>query len=148
MLSILKDSNPKLREISKYVMDLTEVEALANQMFETLKAYPNGVALAAIQVGVPVRMFIIRKGLAAKHKIHHTIVNPIWKPLSQLKQVNEGCLSFEGVTENKMRYLAIAVTYTTTTGKEVKKTITDPLIAQIFQHEIEHFDGILLTDKG
>jgi len=148
MLNILDDSNSILREISKDVVNFTEADAmLVTLMFETLKANPNGVALAAIQVGTPIRLFIIKKGLAAKHKIHHTIINPSWKPMSQAKSTDESCLSFKGVNALKMRHAAIFVTYTTTNGKEVKKMIADPLIAQIFQHEVEHFEGILLTDR-
>jgi peptide deformylase len=149
ILNVIDDSDPRLREksVELLAVDMEKIEALEQDMFDTLAQYPTGVALAAPQVGVNVRMFIIRKNLAKQRNIHHTIINPTWKPLSVKEPMGEGCLSFEGVQVTKARHRAVVITYTTTNGKTVTKTVTDKLIAQIIQHETEHLDGIVLTDK-
>lgn len=147
--TILKGSDPRLRNKSVPMTDLERISflpALEKDLHDTLKEYSNGVALSAPQIGFLWRVFVIKKSLAKASNIHWTIVNPRWSPKSQPKQMEEGCLSFDKKQFKKSRYPVISVTYYTVQGKEVKKTITNSLIAQIFQHEIDHFEGILLMD--
>jgi len=148
-LVILADGNPELRLRSEPVAEdgIKGVADLSRDLRETLNSHPNGVALAAPQCGVRLRVFVIKAGLARANNIDHTLVNPSWTPFGQKEPMGEGCLSFEGVNVVKARFRAVKVTYTTLQGKKVTKTVTNKLIAQIIQHEVEHLDGVLLTDK-
>jgi peptide deformylase len=121
--------------------------ALASDMTQTLVLSNAGIALAAPQVGHAVRMFVIRPSCARRFGMHHVIINPSWRPASQKARRREGCLSFPGVFVDKQRHPAIVAEWTDHAGKHRKKTITDPLLAQIFQHEVEHLTGVLLTDR-
>jgi len=144
-LPILKDTDPRLRIKSEPVND--DVTFIADEMFKTLAEHPHGIALAAPQVGVHLRLFVIKKSYAKKMNISYAIVNPTWAPAAPKTPMEEGCLSFENVRETKSRHPKIKVTFEDLNGKKYTKLIADPLLSQIFQHEIEHLDGILMTDK-
>ena len=148
----MEDGDPRLRAESAPV-DVGDPKTmdwalgLAAQMTALLTADDRGIALAAPQVGHSVRMFVIRPSFAKRFGMHHVVINPAWRPVSQKRARREGCLSFPGVFVDKQRHPAIVAEWTDRSGKRKRKTITDPLMAQIFQHECEHFSGILLTDK-
>jgi len=143
-LKLLDQFDPRLREVSAKVEG--PIKDLAEEVLAVLKENPQGIALAAPQVGVPLRFFVLRKAYAAKKQLSWAIVNPTWVPLSLAAKRPEGCLSLPGLQKIKFRHTAIKVTFEDLNGKVYTRTITDPLLAQIFQHEIEHLDGVLLTD--
>lgn len=81
-LPILKDNDPKLRIKSEPVND--DVSFIVEEMFKTLAAHPHGIALAAPQVGVHLRVFIMKKSYAKKMNISHTIIqSPFPRPKCQ-----------------------------------------------------------------
>jgi peptide deformylase len=148
MLSILKDSNPILREKSLEVTNYGEAGVLATEMLSTLKLYNHGLALAAPQVGSLLRMFVIKKELAKLAKLSATIfINPSWKLMSMWEAMPESCLSSEGVTKTMRRHPRILFGYTDLAGKTHKTFVTHKLIAQVIQHECDHLDGILLIGE-
>jgi peptide deformylase len=124
---------------------------LAEEMFQTIYEH-NGVALAAIQLGVPLRMLVMDIGFDAGQEVY---VNPVIKEVyGETLQRQEGCLSLPGLFETVTRHPRIVVeAYDLNGTKIVIDTISSAgddeqqmLRAQAFQHEIEHFDGILMLD--
>jgi peptide deformylase len=147
-VEVLEAPHPILRMVASHVepTDLHEAKVLSQAMREALVRSGLGVALAASQVGVPVRMFVIKKQLAEKANVDHTMINPQWAPIGERCDVKEGCLSFGPAVATKKRYQAVEVTYTDLRGNKKTKVVQN-LIAQIVQHECEHLSGILLTDN-
>jgi len=144
MLKILKENDPILREKSAEVTDIQAAIALNYQMQVALNSTKTGLALAAPQVGVLIRMFIVKPEIAQRNKIPHIIMNPSWVPMSPAVSMQEGCLSFEGVTEKKNRFPKIRLKFMNTQGVYQTKLITDQLLSQIVQHETDHLNGVLL----
>ena len=110
-------------------------------MFAVMYQY-KGVGLSAIQIGIPLRLIVADVGEGRE-----VYLNPKVERIGGTKKVvSEGCLSFPGVYEQVSRYTKITISYTDIDGN--KKTLNaSGLRAHMLQHEIEHLDGILLSDK-
>jgi peptide deformylase len=142
ILPILTQHSPILRQISKEIKEVTpEVKKYALDMIETMKN-SNGVGLAAPQIGCNIRLIVIEY---KKNSI--TMINPIIQKKSILENVSEeGCLSIPGTFGNVKRHTNIVVEMTDLSGN--KQTIkAKGMFARIIQHEIDHLDGVLFTDK-
>jgi peptide deformylase len=144
--------DPKLSEQSAHVRDINdEVKALAADLLETMKQH-NGAGLAAIQVGVPLRMFAICGAppviVGEKPGDPFVMVNPLWlQSMGTGKRLlNEGCLSFPGVEEVVERCEQVLATWTDLDGQTHTEVFTG-LQAQVVQHETEHLDGHTFLDK-
>ncbi len=134
--SISKPINPKEK--------LTSI--LAKRMLKSVKDPNNpGVGIAAPQVGINRRMVLVKR-YDKEDKPFEVLINPeiIWKS-DLLQKGFEGDLSFdEG--GNIMRHYAVQIQYDQLNG-EKKTEILEDFTAVIFQHERDHLDGILLTDR-
>ena len=142
ILEIKKYGEPVLREKSLPVEEITpEILSLIKDMAETM--YTNsGIGLSAPQVGVSKRIIVVdgqEKGLIA-------LINPVITNREGEKITEEGCLSFPNLYSNIKRSSKITVTALNQEGEQVEFT-DENLIARIFQHEIDHLDGILFIDK-
>ncbi len=117
------------------------LDLIGERLYKTMIA-ENGIGLAAIQVGLDIRMFVT--SLPFPHKI---ILNPKWEPSpSGFEYARmEGCLSFPGWLVPVKRFDAIKASYYNVEGKQVKLNLKG-LAAQVFQHETDHLSGILLID--
>lgn len=159
ILPIIGYGDPVLRkvgeEISKDYPNLKEV--IAN-MYETMyNAY--GVGLAAPQVGLAIRLFIVdcepfsdsddlSKEEAAQLKgFKKTFINAkILKEEGEEWGFNEGCLSIPEVREDVFRHEQITIEYYDEDFNK-KTEVFDGLIARVIQHEYDHIEGILFTDR-
>ena len=145
MLKIITEPNPILRKKSLMVADVLapKVQKLAKEMMETLLASEDGVGLAAPQVGQNTRIIVIR------HKdADLVVINPKIVKRSLLKEWGEeGCLSVPGKYGEVRRNKQVTVKFLDQFGKE-KIAEAKGLLAVIFQHEIDHLDGILFIDKA
>lgn len=147
ILGITLYPDPTLLVKSK---DVTEAEKEAvvpflADMFETMQAN-KGVGLAAIQVGVPLRIFVLDTSkYGGKARV---CINPSFKvlPNTGIVTANEGCLSFPKEYVEVARFKEIEATYTNGGGELVTEILTG-LDAVAFQHELEHLDGKTLADK-
>lgn len=103
----------------------------------------DGVALSAPQVNVPLQFFIARRGLYQ----HDIIVNPTWQPIenAQKSLVEEACLSLPGLVGQVNRWDEICVNYENINGEKFDKKLSN-FHAQVFQHEVDHLNGILFID--
>ena len=119
---------------------------LANDMLETMDE-AGGVGLAANQVGILKRIFVYDCS-HTQSGLRGAIVNPVWTPLGAQQQIGpEGCLSIPGKQGTVKRAKNIKVKYNDLTGEE-KIMEAEDFLARIIQHEMDHLDGILYTDKA
>ena len=116
------------------------LESLGKEMLRSLKKF-NGVGLAASQVGFPVRLFVVGFGGGL------IFVNPSLEVLDWSEvSVQEGCLSVPGERRKISRAKRVRVTAQNTSGQSVSLE-AEGLDAIILQHEYDHLDGVLLTDR-
>jgi peptide deformylase len=120
-----------------------DLAQLAADMHETMRAAP-GVGLAASQVGRLLRMFVYDTGDEGESG---TLVNPeiIWAS-TETVEAEEGCLSLPGTYYPVTRAVAVKVRAQDVTGAPVERE-GEGFLARIFQHEIDHLDGILFIDR-
>lgn len=146
ILPILKEPNPLLREKTAEVKETQFGSAglleLVKSMKETMKA-AQGVGLAANQVGQDLRLFV-----AEVEGKFYVVANPrITKTSAKTVPMEEGCLSLPGVWGVVERPENAEVEGRNQFGKKIKIKARG-LLARIFQHEIDHLDGILFIDKA
>jgi len=128
----------------------TDLQKMIANMIETMRAAP-GVGLAAPQVGVPSRVIVVEFGddqdEEAPKKLY-TLINPEITFSSEGKVSGiEGCLSVPGLLGEVDRYTKVVVRGMNRQGKIVKIT-AEGWLARVFQHEIDHLDGILYPDRA
>ena len=140
-----------LRNNSEYITKEDNISALATSLFDTLKI-EEGIGLAAPQVGVLKRMFIINTESVVAHDssfelIKRVVINPEIITYSNNKVLfKEACLSVPGICERVERPAEIVVKYFNEQMMPEKRTISG-LEARIFQHELDHLKGILFIDR-
>lgn len=121
-----------------------EFRAFIDDMFETMIG-ANGCGLAAPQVGVAKRFFV----LIADDDVRRVFINPqILKTSAELESYEEGCLSIPGFSENISRPASVSVTALDQNGKRFTIENATGLLARTIQHENDHLDGILYIDHG
>ncbi len=116
---------------------------LAERMFELMSAV-RGVGLAAPQVGVNLRFFVA--GPVAQGDDRRVYVNPVILSAEGRQEEEEGCLSFPGMTCRIKRYGIVTVAAYGLDGQIFQQT-GQGLLARLFQHEIDHLDGVLLVNR-
>ena len=143
-LVIIPDS--KLRLISEPVKEITdEIRKLADDMLETMYDAP-GVGLAAIQIGVPVRMVTMDVSKSEEERQPMVLINPEITWASEEKRVyEEGCLSIPEYYEEVERPDRVRFRYMNLQGETVEQD-ADGLLATCVQHEIDHLNGVLFID--
>lgn len=122
----------------------SDVERVVQDLKDTLEA-AHGAGLSAIQIGVPLRVMVLATPFGPQELINPEIISLG----GELRRVPEGCLSLPGVWESVERYsevrvMALSGEYPVTL--DLKDYEGFPL-AQAFQHEYEHFNGITMADK-
>ena len=167
MKKILQKESSVLRKIALNVPPETisspRIQNIIKEMKEALSSQDDGVAIAAPQIGYPLRMFIIShkiKNIVKKKKKNEekekeinfeqdsVFINPLIKKISKEKQiVEEGCLSVRYLYGKVNRSNKALVEAYDEHGKKFTRGGTG-LIAQIFQHEVDHLNGILFIDKA
>jgi peptide deformylase len=149
LLPILRYPHPRLRDRSEEVHKIDDdLRRLVTEMVDTMYA-ANGAGLAAIQVGMPLRLFVIDGQITggAEDAGALVLVNPQIVEISKESQTgDEGCLSFPGIFVPVKRGLRVRVTATDMDGKPIEIEGQD-LLARALQHEIDHLDGKLLIDN-
>ena len=104
----------------------------------------KGVGLAAPQVGVPLRLFII--SLDGSKEVLKVYINPTVTPVGEPDAVEEGCLSVPGVYTKIQRYKKCRVTATNLDGDEFTEE-AQGLYARALQHESDHINGMTIADR-
>ncbi|MEM1193630.1 MAG: peptide deformylase [Pseudomonadota bacterium] len=143
---ILTAPDPRLRQVSKPVETVDEtVRALMDDMLETMYAAP-GIGLAAIQVGVPLRVIVMDLAGEGESPAPQYFVNPqILEPARTLATYEEGCLSVPEYFESVERPATCRVRYLDYDGTP-QEIDADGLLATCIQHEMDHLEGVLFID--
>ena len=144
---IITVPDPRLKEISKPVEGgvTDEIRALMDDMLETMYDAP-GIGLAAIQVGVPLRVIVMDLAGEGEEPAPRYFVNPEILPLTEdLAPYEEGCLSVPDVFDEVERPIKCRVKYLDYNGKEVEE-IAEGMYAVCIQHEMDHLEGTLFID--
>ncbi|MDX2051298.1 MAG: peptide deformylase [Polyangiaceae bacterium] len=146
ILEILEYPDPRLREVAKPVGEITdEIRTLVDSMAETMYDAP-GVGLAATQVGVNLRIFIIDIAGEDEPSDLKVFINPELFDADGVQVYKEGCLSFPGATEDIKRAETIKVRARDISGKAFELE-AEGLMAVALQHENDHLNGVLMIDK-
>ncbi len=133
--------DPVLRKIAEDVANIDGTLAkLANDMLQTMYDEP-GLGLAAPQVGVPRRLFVYDLGDDPR-----VLINPVIRETDGEWVYEEGCLSVPGLAWEIVRPKSVHITGYDLDGNEVSIE-ADELEARLYQHEMDHLDGILLVDR-
>ena len=132
-----------LRKKSRTVEVIDDkIKELVDDMIDTMHKY-NGVGLAAVQVGILKRVFVVDlyddKGPMA-------FINPVILKTKGEREVEEGCLSFPNQFAKVIRPSEVTVKALDRDGKEYKLK-GKGLLAQAVSHEVDHLEGILFVDK-
>jgi len=143
VLEIRKLPDPVLRLKSKKISRIDpSIRKLIDDMFDTMYEY-NGVGLAAPQVGVSLRLVVIR--LPEEDSDEIVLINPEIIKKSGEREIDEACLSVPGYSGLVKRAEKVTVKARDENGKEVRYK-ADGLLAQAFEHEIDHLSGTLYVD--
>jgi peptide deformylase len=139
------DEDPVLRKKAKEIKHIDEdIKKLIDDMSDTMYEAP-GVGLAAPQVGVSKRLVMVDVGDGQGLQV---FINPkIIKKEGELEEGLEGCLSVPGIYGDVKRQLKITVKAINRKGKGITVEAS-AFRARAIQHEIDHLDGILFTDKA
>lgn len=106
----------------------------------------KGVGLAANQVDLPLRLFVINLAANPDEGDEHVFINPVVTRPKGLDEAEEGCLSIPGVMGNVRRPEHVHVQAYDLTGNEIQADL-EGLFARVVQHELDHLDGVLFTDR-
>jgi len=146
LLKILTWPNPILDAPGAPVTEFDDaLKKLVNNMFETMYAAP-GVGLAAVQVGVPKRLFVMDCSGGKDPAQRVVMINPEVVSMEGKQDGDEGCLSFPGIFFNVQRNLRAIVRAHDVNGEEFELDGTE-LTARCMLHETDHCDGIVFLDK-
>lgn len=160
MKEIVQKDHAILREQAKavHVSDIKtkKIQNILNDMRDALRSQSDGVAIAAPQINQPFRIFIISEEMfsspdeitGTKKPSHFVFINPVITKLSKQKKfIEEGCLSVRYLYGFVERSLKASITAYDENGEKFTLGASG-LLAQIFQHEVDHLDGILFIDKA
>ena len=143
--NIITVPDPLLKSISKPVDNINdEIKILINDMFETMYNAP-GVGLAAVQIGIPLRVVVIDISKEDERKPHF-FINPniVWRS-DKTSIYEEGCLSIPNQFAEIERPESCRVEYLDLNNKK-KEIEASGLLSTCIQHEIDHLNGVLFID--
>jgi len=143
---ILRLGDPLLQAPAQPVPTITAgIERLIDDMVETMYAVP-GIGLAAPQVGVSLRIFVVDLSVGRDRNGLIVMVNPEWQEREGMQLEEEGCLSLPGFTATVPRPSRAIVRGLNRQG-EMHTVEGTELLARALQHEMDHLDGRLFVDR-
>lgn len=152
MLPIYLYGNPVLRKTAEEItLDYPDLSSLIDEMFDSMKK-AEGVGLAAPQIGLSIRLFIIdtvpfQELYPNEEAIQEVFINPkIEEYLGEDFSFNEGCLSLPDIHEEVIRKSEVIISYTDRSGNQLKKHFKG-MAARVIQHEYDHLEGLVFTDR-
>jgi peptide deformylase len=146
LLEIKNCLDPVLRKLCRPIENIDdELITLAENMVETTIAAP-GVGLAANQIGLPWRMFVVNIGVETDKDNLVTVVNPEITAMEGSELGEEGCLSIPDVISEVNRASQVEIKGYDLDGNEVRYE-AQGYLARAFQHEMDHLNGVLFWDN-
>lgn len=145
-LSILPYPHPTLRYKSRPIVRVDDhLRAVIRKMFD-LMYEARGVGLAANQVGLPLRFFVVNEAADPEKGKELVFINPVLSLPKGSDKAEEGCLSLPSIYADVVRPKTIRVNAYDITGEELNFEATG-LMSRIVQHETDHLDGVLFIDR-
>ena len=147
MLQIIEYPHPTLRRPSKSLARVdAELHKIIREMFDLMYQH-SGIGLAANQVNLPYRLFIVNATADPANKDEeHVFINPVLSQRKGSAEAEEGCLSLPGLYGQVKRPEKVTLNAYNLAGQEITAELGG-LFARVVQHEIDHLDGILFVDK-
>lgn len=166
-VKIVQDGDPVLRELAQpvHVKDITspKIVKIIDDMKTALASQDDGVAIAAPQIAVPLQIFVVsgvvldsalekmrynKEDLQKKKSEDMVFINPVITKLSREKsEMEEGCLSVRYLYGKIKRSTKATIRAYNERGEKIERGASG-LLAEIFQHETDHLNGVLFTDKA
>ena len=143
-LRVILYPDPRLKKVSAPVASFdADLKNLSARMFELMREH-RGVGLAAPQVGINIRMFVMNHtGEAADDRVY---VNPVLTEAEGSEEGEEGCLSLPGINVSIVRSKTLRMQAQDVEGRAIDQ-VESGYIARIWQHEFDHLNGTMLTDR-
>ncbi len=159
ILPIVAYGDPVLRKVSKDIdKDYPDLDQLIENMWETMYA-SHGVGLAAPQIGRAIRLFVIDtepfsddEDLSEQERSQLSDTKMVFINAKIIEETgeewsfNEGCLSIPDIREEVMRQPTVTIEFCDENFEKKTQTF-DGILARVIQHEYDHIEGILFTDK-
>lgn len=148
LLEIVHYPDPVLLTVGKPVGDDEfgdDLEKLVADMFETMEK-AGGVGMAAPQVGVSKRLFVMDVLVEGSERERHVLINPEILHIEGEQTGDEGCLSFPGLYQVVKREMRVIARARNVKGEEFELDVED-LAARCILHETDHCDGIVFLDR-
>lgn len=150
--TIVQEGTDNLHKVAVEVpvADITspKIQQVISDMKLALSGEPDGVAIAAPQINIPLRIFVVAGFVFGKGKEDITYINPTFiKKSKKTDLMEEGCLSVRYTYGEVKRHLNVTIEAYNEQGEKVERG-AGGLLAHIFQHESDHLDGILFVDKA
>ena len=148
LLPIVHYPDPVLLAVGKPVADIdfgAELETLVSDMFETMEK-AGGVGLAAPQVGISKRLFVMNVAGENGDRERHVLINPEIITVEGEQTGDEGCLSFPGLFQAVKREMRVIARARNVDGTEFELDVAG-LAARCILHETDHCDGIVFLDR-
>lgn len=145
-LQIVPYPHPTLRHKSKPVRRVdAELARMVREMFALMYSH-NGIGLAANQVDLPLRLFIVNLSGKPDEGEEFVFINPVLSKPKGNDESDEGCLSFPELYGPVTRPKLISVQGYNLRGEEVRLNLKG-MLARVVQHEYDHLDGVLFIDR-
>ena len=147
MLSIIQYPHPTLRHKAKPLRRVdAELQAIVHEMF-TLMYQAKGVGLAATQVDLPYRLFVVNLSSDPEHPEEEQVfINPVLSKPRGSDTAEEGCLSLPGLYGDVQRPERVTIDAYNLAGEHIQVEFRG-LMARVVQHENDHLDGVLFIDR-
>ena len=147
MLRIVQFPHPTLLRPSKPLRRVdAELHKIVAEMFDLMYQH-NGCGLAANQVDLPYRLFVMNtSGKSAEKDQEQVFINPVLGKHKGMEEEEEGCLSLPGLYAPVRRPDKVTITGYNLAGEQVTQNASG-LFARVVQHESDHLDGILIIDR-
>jgi peptide deformylase len=146
MLRIVLYPHPTLSfEAQPIVRVDVKLKKLIDEMFELMYEF-RGVGLAATQVDLPLRMFVINESGQKGCGEEQVFLNPVLSQPKGTEEAEEGCLSLPGVYAPVRRPKQVHIQAYDLKGREIKQTV-DGFLSRVIQHEHDHLNGVMFIDR-
>lgn len=146
-LSIIHYPHPTLRHQSQPIRRVdSQLKVWVAEMFDLMYEH-EGVGLAANQVDLPYRMFVMNPtGNSQEKDAEQVIINPVISKAKGQQEGNEGCLSLPGVHADVVRANTLHIEAYDLAGNLLEADL-DGFVSRVVQHETDHLDGVMFIDR-
>jgi peptide deformylase len=145
-LSIINFPHPTLRYVAKPIRRVdAKLRSIVARMFELMYEH-RGVGLAATQIDLPIRLFVMKASPDQVPEGEMVVINPVLSKPRSNEEAEEGCLSLPNIHGNVVRAKTIHLNAYDLRGREIDQDFSS-FEARVIQHETDHLDGTLFIDR-